>query len=830
MAHKKKKSFYKKNQKPEKKSQHPEVRGLIMISWCILLLLSLFSFTYGDASTNWLGYLGYAAAYICNYLFGLSSYVICLCLIGFGWKQICHKQFEQKGLKILYFSIMIFSLSVLLNVIAESFPNAMQNIGSHVYSETVITSTPTPYRIERYYLGGVPTYYLYMDLPNLNLYKLLSNVGVSLVFFTIFFTATLLFAEIRIAPFLRYIHRLILKLSEQRSRDKFIHFMKGFLTKTRPPKTPEKGAPLRAHALGIKSELRPQRHQNLKLKSSKEPSLKEEEFTLSPRLGSKLKPSSEELKIHHPMDMEEPVSKLNPPLKPQSLEDQSPVFKREQAFKAQKVYNGDFEHYEIPSTSLLTDPKPTNHPSLKKDLRKQAEILEETLLSFGIEAKVGEIHCGPTITSFEVQPAIGVKVQRIKALENDIALNMEAKSIRIIAPIPGKAAVGIEVPTIQPQEVNFKDMLLNYHRKGSRFHIPILLGKTVSGENVMADLAKMPHCIIAGATGTGKSVCINAFVMSILMNCRPDEVKLILVDPKKVELTPYTNLPHMLAPVITEPVGVIEALKWLVREMEKRYEILKVFGVRNIATYNSRKIDPNFEKSLNIEAPKRMNYIVCIIDELADLMMMSSNEIEMPIARIAQMARAVGIHLVLATQRPSREVITGLIKANFPTRLSFKVASRVNSQIVLDEIGAESLLGNGDMLFHPPGSSNLVRTQGCYIRDQDIHKVVDFICNQAPPNYLIDSFDVLGKESEKDTQEKVSDSPKDALYEQALDLVKRTGAISTTFIQRKLKIGYARAASIMDQLEENGIISPPDGSKPRRLLLSPKDLSLEDDL
>ena len=464
---------------------------------------------------------------------------------------------------------------------------------------------------------------------------------------------------------------------------------------------------------------------------------------------------------------------------------------------------------------MIQTPKKIDQVSLKKDLKRQAEVLEETLFSFGIEAKVGQINCGPTITSFEVHPAIGVKVQKIKALDNDIALNMEAKSIRIIAPIPGKAAVGIEVPNSEPQEVGFKDLLTTYQQGSKKFHIPILLGKAVNGDYVMSDLAKMPHCIIAGATGSGKSVCINTIVMSILLNARPDQIKLIMVDPKKVELTPYTKLPHMLAPVITEPQGAAAALNWLVKEMENRYELLKLVGVRNIDSFNQRAPNQEAEAAMGKEIPLQLPYIVGIIDELADLMMVASSDIETPIARIAQMARAVGIHLILATQRPSREVITGIIKANFPTRISFKVASRINSQIVLDETGAESLLGNGDMLFLPPGSSHLIRAQGAFIRDEDITKVINHICQQAPPNYVIQSFDrMTDLESLENSN---AGMELDSLYEQAQEVILSTGNASTTFLQRKLKIGYARAASLMDQLEKNGIIGPSEGAKPRKI-------------
>jgi len=467
----------------------------------------------------------------------------------------------------------------------------------------------------------------------------------------------------------------------------------------------------------------------------------------------------------------------------------------------------------LPSFDLLTDPAKIDHPTIKKELKKQAEVLEETLKNFGIIARVGEINCGPTITSFEVHPSIGVKVQKIKSLEKDIALNLQAKSIRIIAPIPGKAAVGIEVPSLYPQEVSLKEMIINYQNESTHKSIPILLGKTVTGECVNADLTKMPHLLIAGATGSGKSVCINTLVMSILMNSSPEDVKLLMVDPKKVELTQYSNLPHMLAPVITEAHGAYAALQWLVKEMNSRYDILKHLGLRNVTAFNMRKMTKK-EKELDIEVPQKMPLIVAIFDEFADLMMVSSADLETPIARIAQMARAVGIHLILATQRPSREVITGIIKANFPSRIAFKVSSRINSQIILDEVGAESLLGNGDLLFSPPGSSQLLRAQGAFIRDEDINKVIDFICAKYPPNYLIPSFDAMARQ-----EELKSTNAKDQLYDQALNIVMSTRNASTTFLQRKLKIGYARAASIMDELEANRIIGPQIGSKPRKILL-----------
>ena len=495
---------------------------------------------------------------------------------------------------------------------------------------------------------------------------------------------------------------------------------------------------------------------------------------------------------------------------------------------AENIVPSKIGEYELPPFNLLTEVIPTDQSSLKNDLKRGAKLLEETLLSFGIEAKVGDIHCGPTITSFEVHPAVGVKVQKIKALENDIALNMQAKSIRIIAPIPGKAAVGIEVPNPQPQEVGFRDLLESYQATHKKAHIPLLLGKVVNGDDVWADLTKMPHLIIAGATGSGKSVCINTIVMSIVMNARPDEIKLLMVDPKKVELTAYSHLPHMLAPVITEPGGACAALGWLVKEMERRYEIFRQLGIRNILAFNGRKVNTELESSLDLDIPEKMSYIVVIIDELADLMMVSSSDIETPIARIAQMARAVGIHMILATQRPSREVITGLIKANFPCRIAFKVSSRINSQIIIDDNGAETLLGNGDMLFLPPGTSTLSRAQGAFIRDDDINKVIHFCCSQASANYLIPSFDNYRPEG-LDAQMAVPQQELDPLYETAKKLVLETGVASTTFIQRKMKLGYAKAAHLMDLLEQQGVVGPSEGAKPRKIFY-PSDREEEEDI
>jgi S-DNA-T family DNA segregation ATPase FtsK/SpoIIIE len=768
----------KKISQDSKKCAHPEVKGLCFLASALFLTLSWISFDGNLPSNNWMGLIGYWLSFGLTYLFGLSS----ICVIGFlfwaGWQLLSKEEIPACKVKILYFSLCLFSLNLLLNLLSElsfPFPSFLEN---KVYSESIFFEEPYPHRYTRHNMGGAPIYFLYKDLPTFHLQRMLSDVGIAITFSITLLSSFLLLTQIKLVSIVR----------------KSFHTFQGIPWKA----LFSRKAPIQE---SVEEQSLPSLIASLQLK----------------------KPISIK-----PIYSKEPLAEKEAPRQEKFLVEKASFPKKQQAIQAQRVYNGDYQGYTIPPPSLLTSPKKVDHPSLKKELKKQADILEETLMSFGIEAKVGEIYCGPTITSFEVHPAIGVKVQKITAVENDIALNLQAKSMRIIAPIPGKAAVGVEIPSPFPQEVSFKEMLTFYQAQSKKMHIPVLLGKTVSGEHLVSDLAKMPHCIIAGATGSGKSVCINTIVLSIVMNARPDEIKLLLVDPKKVELTGYTNLPHLIAPVITEPHGAYAALNWLVKEMTLRYEILRQLGVRNIHAFNSRTMNKELEASLSIQVPERMFAIVAIIDEFADLMMVSSSDLETPIARIAQMARAVGIHLILATQRPSREVITGLIKANFPTRISFKVASRVNSQIILDDNGADSLLGNGDMLFLPPGSSQLIRAQGAYISDDDINEVISFISKQAPPNYLIKSFDEMRKE-DLFLEGKGEDSPKDSLYEQALSIVLETQNASTTFLQRKLKIGYARAASLIDELELKGIISAQEGSKPRRILTAKKEKFAHED-
>ncbi len=820
-----------------------ETRGFLIFAFAIVLLLSLISFALAPESKNLLGLMGHTVGWALHALVGLSSYALVLYIGWIGWRLLFCKSLHFLWLKNLYVAVAMISLCMLLSLIESDTPRIGQKIGETFYPGLWANRM-------RYHLGGAFFYYLYRDLPSFNLNHIFNTVGVALIFSSTLIASLLFLFKIRLVSVChRLLHSIKQGIEQRRTlnaqlpipipeqvpkkenkkeeevkkekpkneeetpESDFMRFVKLRIPTSAIQESPSRAVPITAPSsdlLGIRPEKNPKERPSLSRKEQSE----EHEMDLFTPPMPRLKKSEETTPAY--LGEEEGRDAFKKPSDSLSKESNEKTRRRENALAAQSIYNGDFKNYALPSPTLLTNSKKIDQTSIKKDLKRQAEVLEETLLSFGIEAKVGQINCGPTITSFEVHPAIGVKVQRIKTLDNDIALNMEARSIRIIAPIPGKAAVGIEVPNPQPQEVGFKDMLLAYQQGAQKFHIPILLGQAVNGDYVMSDLTKMPHCIIAGATGSGKSVCINAIIMSILLNAKPDQIKLVMVDPKKVELTPYSKLPHMLAPVITESQGAAAALNWMVKEMEKRYDILKLVGARNIEGFNKRTVNAEAEAALERDIPPFMPYIVGLIDELADLMMVASQDIETPIARIAQMARAVGIHLILATQRPSREVITGLIKANFPARISFKVASRVNSQIVLDETGAESLLGNGDMLFLPPGSSHLVRAQGAFIRDEDIQAVIQTICQQAPPNYVIQSFDRL-HEGEGGLGSNEREAEFDSLYEQAKEVVLSTGNASTTFLQRKLKIGYARAASLMDQLERQGIVGPAEGSKPRKI-------------
>ena len=503
---------------------------------------------------------------------------------------------------------------------------------------------------------------------------------------------------------------------------------------------------------------------------------------------------------------------------------ENPLFKEEQLQKEERTkevlqlehtVTVEDENYEFPPITLLSEGNKKGIKGSKKVLADTASKLQKTLYSFGVSAKVENVSVGPAITRYELKPAEGVRVSKIANLADDIALNLAAKTIRIEAPIPGKQAVGIEVPNEESEMVHIREILETDAFTNSKSKLAFALGKDVSGEAVVADIAKMPHVMIAGATGSGKSVCINTLISSIIYKAKPSEVKLVMVDPKIVELSVYNGIPHLLIPVVTDPKKAAGALAWAVQEMENRYTMFASKGVRDLKGYNEA-VEQKGELG-------KLPHIVIIIDELADLMMVAKGDVEDAICRLAQKARAAGMHLVIATQRPSVDVITGLIKANIPSRIAFAVSSQVDSRTILDQVGAEKLLGKGDMLFFPTGSPKPTRIQGSFISDKEVEKIVNFVKANGEASYNEDIIESIEKanSTDKEIEEgSLDDDETDPLLAEAIEVVIETGQASTSFIQRKFKVGYARAGRIIDQMEERGVISGYQGSKPREVLMS----------
>ncbi len=510
-------------------------------------------------------------------------------------------------------------------------------------------------------------------------------------------------------------------------------------------------------------------------------------------------------------------------------------------------------NYQLPSLDFLQLPDLTVKPTeTKEELMAHARLMQQTLAQFDIEVSLGDITKGPTITRYELHPAPGVKFEKITGLSNNISAALKAERINILAPVPGKSSVGIEVPNLVKTKVIMRDLFESEAWRNTKARIPLALGKDVYGEPIIADLGDMPHLLIAGSTGSGKSVCINSIIASLLYRFPPDQLRFVMIDPKVVELQQYNALPHLVVPVVTDPKKVILALRWAVQEMEKRYKIFARVNVRNIKSFNERPKDkpvPPLEPELPLTAkrekveagadgfavevdeeivvpreeeiviPEKLSYVVVIIDELADLMLVAPADVEMLIARLTQMARAAGIHVIVATQRPSVDVITGVIKANIPARIAFQVASRVDSRTILDAMGADKLLGKGDMLYLPPGAAKLNRAQGVLITDQEIQSVVDFIAQQGKPSYEMEihqqlqkpasSFDGGGATSEEDEE----------LIEKAIEVIRQEKKASTSLLQRRMGLGYGRAARLLDVLEDRGVVGPSNGAKPRDVLL-----------
>ena len=580
-------------------------------------------------------------------------------------------------------------------------------------------------------------------------------------------------------------------------------------------------------------------------KSKKEPKIIEEVKSDELNGIDSVSDSSEEIDAQ---EVSDPITK---PAKLEVIESSTSgmegfkVVRAAKTEKANELFPERKGDYHFPSMDLLMDP-PEEEAIGDEDHILKAKRLQDTLKEFKIEVEMGEVHTGPVITRYDLHPAAGVRVEKIANLDKNLAMALRAESVRILAPVPGKGCVGIEVPNAIPMPVCMKEILQSkaWHEAGAE--IPIVLGKEASGRPLVADLTKMPHLLVAGSTGSGKTVCINAIIASLCYHSSPEDVRFIMVDPKIVEMKVYNDLPHMLIPVVTEPKKVPGALKWLLIEMERRYQIFSKIGVRNIAGFNAKILKDKAEKEkaqlldaemtpeeraalTSVQVPRdddaleipenKLPYIVCIIDELADLMMVAQADVETGIARLAQLARAAGIHLIIATQRPSVNVITGVIKANLPSRISFRVASYRDSQTILDGKGAEALIGKGDMLFIPPGSSTFTRAQGAFVSDDEINGIVEFLKINGPPQIIEEVRDQIESAGEDDVLGGSEDSEDDPMTRKAIEVIRSTKRASTSNLQRKLSIGYNRAARIMDDLEDRGLVGPDVAGQGREILM-----------
>ncbi len=738
----------------------------------ILLLVSLVSYTRDDIAyevsspnspvKNFVGPFGAYAAWSLRILFGKTAYFLVPVFLLWSLAKWSGKKGQKVWLR--FFSVVIFltSACALFSLVGASVPAL------------------------RFDNGGIIGYFTSVFLTNVFGHAGMF-VALSLFLLSVILATELLVLQIATELFHRVKPGLTGQLSEESDDIK-----KAPRVAVKPKEQPKKPA------LPIKEKIADMKQQ----------------------LAEKIKPTPAVAAAKEPPA--KPTIKLSTP-KPDLAKSE-----KSGAKEAPKVLeyaaNAEEGNYRLPSLDLLNTAPVLDQGKAQMDIEESSRILEATLQDFGIEAKVVEVEQGPTITRYELQPAAGVKVQRITSLENDIALAMSATSVRIVAPIPGKSRVGIEVPNRAMAVVSLKEVLESNEFQGERSPVAIAIGKDTAGAPMVLDLASMPHLLIAGATNTGKSVCINSIIMSMLFRSSPDQLKFLIVDPKMVELHFYNDLPHLICPVITDKSKVPGSLTWLLGEMERRYKVLSRVGAKNIVGFNEKvekkqitpeSLKPQAEGEENHEPilVKKMPYIVLIIDELADLMMASANEIEGSIARLAQLARAVGIHMILATQRPSVDVITGIIKANFPARIAFQVASKVDSRTILDENGADKLLGRGDLLIMDPRKSKVIRAQGALVQDSEIEKVTSFIKKQNMPIH----HESVTQEGQKKMA--MGDFKKDEIYEEAKRVVLDSGQASVSMVQRRLGVGYTRAARLIDMMEEEGIVGPYRGAKPRDILV-----------
>lgn len=782
----------KKNNKSRKKASKLDLAIIIIIMLSLLVGTLIFTKS---------GVIGLKLNEVLGGMFGIMQYIIPIGMFAIGIKLACEEK-ETLTAKLIQYGVFIISLSVLFSVIQVS-TGELQS--SKELSEVVK---------DAYYLGsqskGGGAIGAVGAVP---LAKLLGDVGavilcVGITVVLLVFTFGISMSDI-INMCMEKIENKKEEKHEARIERKKQHEKE--ITET----ASERKKREKAERLAMKQ----------KEKMEKENNIMDNQIKIN--FGGRIleEPEHKGLKKYdHSQDDIVPLTKetkkdfIQPDVIENNLfkqEEEKKEDKKKEVLQLEHAMVVEDEHYEYPPVELLSKSKSKTLKGGAKALTDTATKLQKTLYSFGVSAKVENVSVGPAITRYELKPAEGVRVSKIANLADDIALNLAAETIRIEAPIPGKQAVGIEVPNKEKETVHLREVLESSEFRNNSSKLTVALGKDVAGNTQLADIAKMPHMLIAGSTGSGKSVCINTIITSIIYNAKPSEVKLVMVDPKVVELSVYNGIPHLLIPVVTDPKKAAGALAWAVQEMDDRYNKFASKGVRDLKGYNKA-----IEKE---DGAGKLPQIVIIVDELADLMMVAAKDVEEAICRLAQKARAAGMHLVIATQRPSVDVITGLIKANVPSRIAFAVSSQVDSRTILDSVGAEKLLGKGDMLFFPAGAPKPARVQGAFVSDDEVEKIVDFVKSNGTATYsedILESIENSNKTEKELAQEQALDDETDPFLMDAIQTVVETGQASTSFIQRRFKVGYARAGRIIDQMEERGVISGYQGSKPREVLMT----------
>ncbi|MBI5996950.1 FtsK/SpoIIIE family DNA translocase [Clostridium perfringens] len=773
----------KKNQSQIKVTE--EIYALIAICVSLIVMFSLY--------TDKAGYLSVISRTLLIGFFGIGAFFIPIYII-----YLCTKLFLFKR-EVLFSRI---GLGITIALITSVLLIQTVNINDYYVQGSIWGSIKTIWHSQSEWHGGVVGFLIVLPL-----YKLVGKIGLFVIFVTLYLISSMLIFDYNLVS----IRNFFGGFKEKASKVKFVdkkYEKDDYINLKKKDGTPEGNKE-------AKKEDTSEDNNKIKiLDFMKNSSLNDIEDNKKEKDNIKINDFKQESKMPRDLSLDNTIIEQRGFNSEKAKEEES--IDKEISNNIASKGSSVGASYVAPNADLLNL---NNNNELDKDDKKallaNAAKLEETLMSFGVEAKILQVTKGPSVTRFELQPKAGIKVSKIVNLADDIALGLAAKGVRIEAPIPGKSAIGIEVPNKEQTPVFFREIVESKEFLDNKFKVACALGKDITGKAVVTDLSKMPHVLIAGATGSGKSVCINTLIVSILYKYSPDEVKLLMVDPKVVELNVYNGIPHLLIPVVTDPKKAAAALNWAVNEMTRRYKLFADNGVRNIESYNAL-----YNKG---EVPEKLPYIVIIVDELADLMMACPHDVEDYICRLAQMARAAGMHLVIATQRPSVDVITGVIKANIPSRISFAVSSQIDSRTILDSAGAEKLLGRGDMLFYPVGESKPQRVQGAFISEEEVEHVVSFIKeSQKDAQYEEDILEHIN--SATIASEGNGDGDRDELLDEAIEIVVESGQASASYLQRRLRIGFNRAARIIEELEECGVISRRDGSKPRQVLLSKDEL------